>query len=143
VPSLLSGLLGGALATQVKAEYHLHFVGLTPIVASSLALVGLAASVAVFGKGGTAPLAATLERLDAYSAVDRFWAGAYRIGLLGVASVLGWIDRYVIDGLINLSGYATIAAGAAVRKLQTGRVRDYALAVAAGAAAAVLFVVLR
>jgi NADH-quinone oxidoreductase subunit L len=142
VPSLLSGLLGGALATQLRAEYHLH-LGLTPLLASALALLGLLGAVVVFGKGGTAPLAGTLERLDAYSAVDKAWAAAYRVGLLGTSAVLGWVDRYVVDGLINLSGWVTIEAGVAVRRIQTGRVRDYALAVAAGAAVAVLFVVLR
>jgi NADH-quinone oxidoreductase subunit L len=140
VPSLLAGFLGGWLAEQVSAEYHVH-LGLTPVVASSLALIGLAAAVAVFGRGGTAPLAATLERLDAYSAVDRFWAFAYRKGLLASSAVLGWVDRYVVDGLINLTGWSSIEAGAWVRRFQTGRVRDYALAVAAGAAAAALFVV--
>jgi len=144
VPSLLAGLLGGRLAAQLNVTGYALHVGLTPVTASGLALIGLVAAYAVFSRpGGRAPLAATFEELDRASYVDRFWAGAYRFGLLGVSGVLGWFDRYVVDGLINLSGYGTIAAGAAVRRLQTGRVRDYALAVAAGAAAGVIFVVLR
>jgi NADH-quinone oxidoreductase subunit L len=142
IPSLASGFLGGWLASQVRAEYHLH-LGLTPIAASAMALLGIGAAVMVFGKGGQAPLSATLEKLDAFSLVDRTWAGAYRIGLLGVSSLAGWIDRYLIDGLMNFTGWAALEGGASARKLQTGLVRDYAMLVVVGVLVLVLIGVLR
>ncbi len=142
IPSLASGFLGGWLATQVKAEYHLH-LGLTPILASTMALAGLGAAVLVFGKGGTAPLASVLEKLDSLSLVDRTWATAYRVGLLGIASLAGWIDRYLVDGLINFSGWAALEGGSSARKLQTGLVRDYAMMVVVGVVVLLLIGVLR
>jgi proton-translocating NADH-quinone oxidoreductase chain L len=142
VPALLSGFLGGWLATQVNASYHLH-LGLTPVVATSMSLLGLGASYFVFRNGGTAPLAPTLERLDAFSLVDKTWSTGYQVGLLGVASLAGWFDRYVIDGLINFTGWSALESGQRARTLQTGRVRDYALMVVAGIVVLTLIGVLR
>ncbi len=47
--------------------------------------------------------------------------------------MIGWIDRYVIDGLINLVGYLTLEVGSRVRRLQTGLMRDYLTAVVVAA----------
>lgn len=131
IPALLAGFLGGWLGHSVHAEHELHLLALTPLLASTLALGGLAAAVAVFGSGKQAPFAAALERLDKASAVDRSWQLAYGLGML-LSSGLGWFDRYVIDGLMNLLGYSTLEAGSRARELQTGRIRDYALAVVVG-----------
>ncbi len=47
--------------------------------------------------------------------------------------MLRWVDRYLVDGLMNGVGWGTLEAGAVIRPLQTGRTRDYALAVVLGA----------
>jgi NADH:ubiquinone oxidoreductase subunit 5 (subunit L)/multisubunit Na+/H+ antiporter MnhA subunit len=143
IPSLLSGLLGGWLAHEVKAVHELHFFALTPVVASSMSLLGLVASWFVFRNNGKAPLAATLEKLDAFSLVDKGWAFAYQAGLLGFSSLAGWIDRYLVDGLMNLTGYTALEGGERARHFQTGRVRDYALMVVAGVVVLALIGVLR
>ncbi len=138
VPALLSGFLGGFLAESTHAEYHLHF-GLTPALASTMALAGLVAAALIYGRGKSAPLTGLLTRLDNASAVDRGFEVGYRVGLMGLAHVLAWFDRYVIDGLINLLGYGTLEGGARVRRLQTGRIQDYVLAVAVGVLILVAF----
>jgi NADH:ubiquinone oxidoreductase subunit 5 (subunit L)/multisubunit Na+/H+ antiporter MnhA subunit len=65
--------------------------------------------------------------------VDRFWAFGYRSVLLPLSGALRWMDRYLVDGLMNGVGWGTLEAGQAVRPVQTGRTRDYALAVVVGA----------
>jgi NADH:ubiquinone oxidoreductase subunit 5 (subunit L)/multisubunit Na+/H+ antiporter MnhA subunit len=142
IPALASGLLGSWLAVQMHTEHELH-LGLTPVLASTLALLGLGGAVLVFGRGHAAPFAAALEKLDRLSLVDRTWAALYQLGLLGFAALFGWIDRYLVDGLINFTGWSTLEAGASARRLQTGKIRDYALMVVAGAVALVLIGVLR
>jgi NADH-quinone oxidoreductase subunit L len=142
VPSLLAGFLGGWLADQAHAEYHLH-LGLTPIVASSLSLLGLIASWFVFRNGGVAPFASVLERLDAFSLVDKVWATLYRVGLLGVSGLAGWFDRYVVDGLINFTGWGALEGGEAARRGQTGKINDYALMVVVGVVVLAVIGVLR
>ena len=142
VPSLFAGFLGGWLAHLTGAEYHVH-IGLTPIVASSAAIGGLAAAALVFGRGRSLPILATIASIDRASLVNRAWEALYRDVLLRVGGVLGWIDRYVVDGLMNGLGWVTLESGSAVRRFQTGRVRDYALAVVVGAILLALFGVWR
>jgi NADH-quinone oxidoreductase subunit L len=132
IPSALAGLLGGWLAHAVGVEYHLH-LGVTPVLASVLALSGLAVAVVLFRQGRPAPLAALLERADRASLVDRTWALLYRQVLVRVADVARWVDRYVVDGLMNFIGWSTLETGSAIRPLQTGRMRDYVFAVMVGA----------
>jgi NADH-quinone oxidoreductase subunit L len=132
VPSVIAGFFGGAFAQSLGAHYEVH-LGLTPIVASSLGLAGFLAALVVFGRRRDASVAGLLEQLDRASLVDRGWEALYRRVLLGVSGVLGWIDRYVIDGVMNVTGYATLEAGVAVRGAQTGRMRHYLVAVVIGA----------
>ncbi len=138
VPALLSGFLGGYLAHSMGAEHESHF-GMTALLASTMALGGLIAAALVFGRGKEAPLAGVIATLDRASAVDRGWEVGYRVVLLGLANLFGWIDRYLVDGLVNLTGWSTIEGGVRVRTLQTGKVRDYALAVALGVLLLVLW----
>jgi len=133
VPSVLAGLLGAWLARSVGVEYHLHLVELTPLLASALALAGLGLALVLFQKGRPAPLAALLERADRASLVDRTWVLLYRQVLVRVADLARWVDRYLVDGLMNGIGWSTLETGSVVRPLQTGRMRDYVFAVMVGA----------
>jgi len=132
IPSVLAGLLGGWLARSVGAEYHLH-LALTPVLASALSLAGLLLALALFRQGRPAPLAAFLERADRASLVDRTWALLYRQVLVRGADLARWVDRYLVDGLMNGIGWSTLQTGSAVRPIQTGRMRDYVFAVMVGA----------
>jgi NADH-quinone oxidoreductase subunit L len=53
------------------------------------------------------------------------------------------VDKGVIDGAVNGVAALTSLAGRGLRKLQTGYVRNYALGVAGGAAAILLYVAIR
>ena len=56
---------------------------------------------------------------------------------------LAWFDRTIIDGAVNGVGSVTRSTGGVLRKVQTGLVRTYALAIAIGAVLIVLFVLTR
>lgn len=49
-----------------------------------------------------------------------------------LAAVLYWIDRWIIDGLVNLLGRIPPALGSLMRSLQMGQVQFYALAMVLG-----------
>ena len=49
-----------------------------------------------------------------------------------VAAALWWFDREVIDGTVNAIGRLTIESGRGLRRVQTGRVQNYALGIAIG-----------
>jgi NADH-quinone oxidoreductase subunit L len=57
----------------------------------------------------------------------------------GLARAGGLIDLYIVDGLVNLVADSTLQAGRKVRRVQTGRINNYAYVVVAGAVA-LLFV---
>ena len=49
-----------------------------------------------------------------------------------VAAVLWWFDRTIVDGTVNGVGFVTRDAGGGLRRIQTGRVQNYALGIAIG-----------
>ena len=75
---------------------------------------------------------AWIERLAERRLVNRFYEWGFHKVTLAVADSLAWIDRYVVDGLINILGYETLEAGRRMRAVQTGLVPDYVLAVVIG-----------
>ncbi len=49
-----------------------------------------------------------------------------------VASAMFWFDREVVDGTVNAIGRGTVSSGRGLRRVQTGRVQNYALGIAIG-----------
>jgi NADH-quinone oxidoreductase subunit L len=49
-----------------------------------------------------------------------------------IADALWWFDRVIIDGTVNGIGSLTADAGRGLRRVQTGRVQNYALGIAVG-----------
>jgi len=83
-----------------------------------------AAVIAVLG-----PLVRAVERGYGF---DAAYAAVYRAVLLGGARVVGWIDRYLVDGVVNVASAWTLRAGSGLRAIQTGRAQDYLYGVTAG-----------
>jgi NADH:ubiquinone oxidoreductase subunit 5 (subunit L)/multisubunit Na+/H+ antiporter MnhA subunit len=49
-----------------------------------------------------------------------------------LSQAIWWFDREVVDGTVNGIGSATVGAGRGLRRVQTGRVQNYALGIAMG-----------
>jgi NADH-quinone oxidoreductase subunit L len=64
--------------------------------------------------------------------LDALYAALYRRAVLALGRLVGWIDRYLVDGLVNVVSAVTLRAGAELRRLQTGRAQDYLYGVTAG-----------
>ena len=64
--------------------------------------------------------------------LDLVYAALYHGALLRGARVVGWIDRYLVDGVVNLASAWTLRGGASLRTIQTGRAQDYLYGVTAG-----------
>ncbi len=64
--------------------------------------------------------------------LDAAYAAVYRRALLGGARAAGWMDRYLVDGVVNAVSAGTLRSGARLRRIQTGRAQDYLYGVAAG-----------
>ncbi len=49
-----------------------------------------------------------------------------------IANAMWWFDREVVDGTVNAIGRGTVSSGRGLRRVQTGRVQNYALGIAIG-----------
>jgi NADH-quinone oxidoreductase subunit L len=152
-----TGLLEGWLEPVFAAsEAYLHETpagfelagidGALIVISVAAAALGLSLGIWLFGffrNGGRPRL---VERIASANGVTRF---LYRASLnkwwfddlnhllfivIGgrVAAGLWWFDRVIVDGTVNGIGEATRNAGGGLRRIQTGRVQNYALGIAIG-----------
>src|SRR5262250_2126670 len=101
-----------------------------------LAAVGFVLAWAMYQRSAIDParVAAVLGPLD-YAArrrygLDALYAGLYRGIILAFSRLIGWIDRYVVDGLLNVLSALTLRSGARLRGIQSGQAQDYVYGVA-------------
>jgi NADH-quinone oxidoreductase subunit L len=144
-PSILLARTGiGSQAAHLIKEHeglhiHLDVAGMSTVVA--LAGIGLAAFM-YLGKRTEAEqlaeLTSTKRGLWLYRLshnkfyFDELYGALVVMPLRGLAWLSYQIDRYVIDGLVNLCGWVPRAFGSLLRSLQTGMVQFYALAMILG-----------
>ncbi len=131
------GWFGKTLAQVYGLEYEFHLTP-TGMAASALGLAGIGLSWWLYGreeKSTAFDFLAPVGEIARSGAVDQLFEGGYRNVLLVLSSAVGWIDRYVVDGVINFCGYLTIMTGRGLKRFQTGNAQDYVLAVIAGAMA--------
>jgi NADH-quinone oxidoreductase subunit L len=117
--------------------------GVLLLVGASAGAIGTALGIYFFGLFGLRERPATVERIShnagaLYRAsyakwyVDELYDGIFvRFGGL-VARALWWFDARVVDGAVNGVAALTQGAGRGIRQIQTGRVQNYALGIAAG-----------
>jgi NADH-quinone oxidoreductase subunit L len=70
-------------------------------------------------------------------ALEGFWLDdlfltLYQTLILGFSRLVGWIDRYLVDGVVNLLSAWTLTAGDRLRRIQSGQAQDYVYGVALG-----------
>lgn len=63
--------------------------------------------------------------------IDRLADGSARL-VAGIAQLDDWIDRLLVDGLVNLTARWTHAVGLRLRSVQTGNVRQYVMLLVLG-----------
>jgi hypothetical protein len=140
VLSVVGGFLGDDLARIWKwvardINFELHLLSTVGVVGASLALLGIVFAYLRFAKNqltGLTQVFAPVGQFILSGPIDRLFERGWRQVLLVSATSLAWFDRYVVDGLINLTGYAALVGGQKIRPLQTGRAPDYVFAVSVG-----------
>jgi NADH-quinone oxidoreductase subunit L len=129
------------------AEYDLFGVDGVLILASVfVATVGLVVGIWLFGAFRRGGRPVTVARATDANGLTRF---LYRASsskwwfddlnhllfiVIGgrVADACWWFDRVIVDGAVNGIGRVTVDAGRGLRRVQTGRVQNYALGIAIG-----------
>ncbi len=139
VATVVVGFTGAGFSTLVTGStaggaFHVGAVGLAGLV---LALGGLGVGWWLHGGGSIQALVPLGRRIES-SPLDRFYERLWNMVLLAGAAVVAWLDRYVVDGLMNLVGWASLRGADRARRAQTGRVTDYVTAVVVGVVVVVL-----
>jgi len=121
-----------------RGEAHEEAPGWLPPLSVGLATMGFVLAWAMYQRGAVDParVAAVLRPLDYLArrryGLDGLYAGVYRGIILGLSRLIGWIDRYLVDGILNALTALTLRAGDALRYIQSGRAQDYVYGVAFG-----------
>jgi NADH-quinone oxidoreductase subunit L len=120
------------------AGHHAEGPAWLPWLSMLLAAAGIALAWATYQRGAISParLASALAPIDFMArrryGLDALYGGLYAVVLLGISRVIGWTDRYIVDGLLNVLSAWSLHAGDALRRLQTGKPQDYVYGVALG-----------
>jgi NADH-quinone oxidoreductase subunit L len=134
----LAMVIGIGLPTVWNVEPELAPPSWLAGVAIGVAVAGIALAWLVYGLRLIDP--EWLFRrfaLIGEAAAERFWlddlfALIYRQGILGLSWVVGWVDRYIVDGILNALSAWTLTVGDRLRRIQTGQAQDYIYGVALG-----------
>jgi NADH-quinone oxidoreductase subunit L len=137
VLALLAVAVGVDLIPHPAAEFESpHWLA---YLAIAVALAGIALAWLTYGSKvvDAERLAGAFGPIRA-AAVRRFWlddlfGGIYRGIILGFSRLIGWIDRYLVDGLVNFFSAWTLIAGDRLRRIQSGLPQDYIYGVPLGA----------
>jgi len=137
--------LGGLIHSSMQHSISVSHAPSAAAHASWIPLAGTAAAVlgfllALFGYQlklfspekiyrAFGPISTLLERRYF---IDDFFEFLYRTCYLGLSALIGWIDRFIIDGLVNYLTWLTYALAGWVRRTQTGRAQDALYAIAIG-----------
>jgi NADH-quinone oxidoreductase subunit L len=128
--------LSGSLGLAPFSEGGEH--GLTvPLLATAATLLGILVGWLGYGSrafdpGRVAAAAGPLTRaISRRFYVDDAAVAAYR-GWLALAAAVGWVDRYVVDGVVNGATVAGEAVAQRLRVLQNGKIQDALYAVGLG-----------
>jgi len=140
----------GTMAVGVMSTMHLGGFGLAEGAAEEAAPGWLTPSAVGVAVAGIALAWATYQAriinpvglANAFgpiraAALRKFWIddifeAIYGVVLLGFARIVGWVDRYIVDGILNVVSDWTVQAGDELRGIQTGKPQDYVYGVGAG-----------
>jgi NADH-quinone oxidoreductase subunit L len=108
------------------------------VLSLALAAAGIGLAWLMYGAGKLSPelVRRPLAAIDALARnryfIDAAFGGVYRGVMLGFSRLVGWIDRYVVDGFLNVASAWTLRGGDLVRRIQSGQAQDYVYGVAFG-----------
>jgi NADH-quinone oxidoreductase subunit L len=134
----LAMVIGLGLPRVWNAEPELLPPGWLTGVAVAVAVAGIVFAWLVYGvRLISADWLSRRFAVIGEAADERFWlddafALVYRRGILGLSWIVGWVDRYIVDGILNALSAWTLTAGDRLRRIQTGQAQDYIYGVALG-----------
>ncbi len=96
---------------------------------SLAAVLGARSGLGVYGAGWLKrPIAMPLHEWFTYDFyIDRLYRSTIVLAIRIVSQAAGWVDRFIVDGLVNLVGIATILSGESLKYSNAGQSQLYVL----------------
>jgi NADH:ubiquinone oxidoreductase subunit 5 (subunit L)/multisubunit Na+/H+ antiporter MnhA subunit len=135
--AVLSMAIGG-YTTFVHGEPEFTSPGWLAPAAIGVAAAGIALAWLTYQRGAINPDAlASLFAPIRRAALAKFWIddlfeGVIATAALAFSRLIGWVDRYLVDGVLNVVSAWTVTTGDEMRSMQTGRAQDYVWGLAVG-----------
>jgi NAD(P)H-quinone oxidoreductase subunit 5 len=107
------------------------------LVLSSVIGCGLGAFI-YLNDGWKKPVQFGSKSLQDFFAYDFYTQKLYRLTIVfvvdSISKVISWADRYIVDGVVNLVGIATVFSGQSLKYNVSGQTQFYALTILLGTA---------
>jgi len=159
IPSMLIGLVGTPFGNYFENFIHapnevveaVHAEGLTPeflvMAGSSVGIVTIGITLATFmyrlNKISAASIAKSIEPLYLFSKnkwyIDEIYDFIFVQGSRRLARQVLEVDSKIVDGVVNLAGFATVVTGEALKYFENGKAQFYALVIFIGVLGLVIF----
>ncbi|MGB3695565.1 MAG: NAD(P)H-quinone oxidoreductase subunit F [Spirulinaceae cyanobacterium] len=114
---------------------NLNLTAANPLIISTL--VGAGASAFIYLSDNIAkPIVLKPKAIQDFFAYDLYTAQTYRVTIVFVVGLVSqivyWFDRYLVDGIINLVGLATVFSGESLKYNVSGQAQFYFLSILLG-----------
>jgi len=93
-------------------------------------------AIVYLGNSVPKPVQFPLRGLQDLLTHDFYTAKLYRLSIVFgvdlVSRIIDWVDRYIVDGIVNLFGFVTLLAGQGLKYSTFGQTQSYALTIVVG-----------
>ena len=120
----------GQFVSSNGETYAIHLSPAVAIAGVCVAAAAIVLATVIYKNGGRS--AVHFKRLYR-AAYSRFYIDevyqfvTHRIIFACISTPLAWFDRHVVDGFVNLTSQATLAASVHIRKFQSGNIQQYTM----------------
>jgi NAD(P)H-quinone oxidoreductase subunit 5 len=139
-------LLAPAIMSQLSLLPDLDDISLLEFSAISLSsAIGFVMGGLLYFRADRTPVKLSVpwvQELFTYDFyVEKLYDNTVVWSIYHLSQLTAWIDRYVVDGLVNLVGFATIFSSESLKYGTSGQVQSYFLTITMGAGALGLLIV--
>lgn len=113
-------------------------LGAAAVLVGSTAIGGGLGAMIYLNDNWPKPVRFGSQSVQDFFAYDFYTAKLYKLTIVFVvglmSQIISWIDRYIVDGVVNLIGLVTVFSGQSLKYNVTGQTQFYALTILIGVA---------
>ena len=124
------------------------FVLAVMVISTLIAVLGILVAYSMYMRRSPAPEAVAGRAGPIHALLvnkyylDEFYDVVLAGGTRGIGRLFAWFDLIIVDGVVNLIGLVVSGVGGGLRRMQTGRLENYAFSVVLGTALVLAFYII-